>query len=187
MRKTKRTLTIAAVLVALAALMTLGILRGSRQVQAQDEVAPPNTVRVSFGTIGITSGQTLRVTVANTNMPNDPNWPPGPIRVVMTLRDMNGILVRDYRTGEVIRKAVDLERGDAAFLDVDYERLPPSPIRAQLRPVVVVTPPPITEAGQEAIPPESAVTTVEVINNSNGRTQFGIYASGGFEKIQPAP
>jgi hypothetical protein len=120
-------------------------------------------------------------------MPNDPNLPPGPTRVVMTFRYMNGDLVRWYRTGEVIRKAVDLERGDAAFLDLDYDLLPPGPSRAQIRPVVVVQPPPITAAGQDAIRHESAVTTVEVINNSNGRTQFGIYASGGFEKIQPAP
>ena len=182
--KTKRTLTIAAGLAALAVLITVGILRGSRQVNAQDEVGPTNSVRASFGSIGITSGQTLRVSVANTNMPGDPNLPPGPSRVVITFRDMNGNLVRDYAKGEVIRRAVDLERGDTAVIDVNYDLLPPGPTRAQVRPVVVVTPPPISEAGQEPIRPESAVTTVEVINSANGRTQFGIYASGGYEKTR---
>jgi len=41
--------------------------------------------------------------VANTIMPIDVNLPPGPTRVVMTFRFMNGNLVRDYKTGDVIR------------------------------------------------------------------------------------
>lgn len=51
--KTKRTLTMATVLVALAALLTLGIFHGTRRAQAQD-VSPPTPDRISFGMVGIT-------------------------------------------------------------------------------------------------------------------------------------
>ena len=56
--KTKRTLTMATVLVALAALLTLGVFRGTRKVQAQDQTPPPVSDRISFGMVGITPGQT---------------------------------------------------------------------------------------------------------------------------------
>lgn len=159
----------------LTLLLTVVALRQPRLVKAQTEIGPTASDRVSFGTVGITSGQTLRISVANTILPNDANLPPGPTRVVMTFRYPNGNLIRDPKTGEVIRKVVDLERGDAAFLDVNYDLLPPGPSRLQIRPVVLVTPPQITEAGQDAIGSDSAVATVEVINNANGRSQFAVF------------
>ena len=58
--KTKRTLTIATVLVALTMLTTLSVLQRTRKVQAQDQIPPPTGDRISFGTIGITEGQTVR-------------------------------------------------------------------------------------------------------------------------------
>lgn len=68
--KTKRTLTIATVLVAFAALMTLGVFRGTRPVKAQtDELPPPVHDRISFGMVGITQGQTIRINVVNTVPP----------------------------------------------------------------------------------------------------------------------
>ena len=61
------------------------------------------------------------------------------------------------------------------FLDLDYDRLPPSPIRAQIRPVVTVLPPPIGDVDQKGVPPDGTVVSVEVINNSNGRTQMVMF------------
>jgi hypothetical protein len=174
--KSKSIFAVAAAL-GLTLILIVAALRQSTEVRAQDEIGPPTDYRVSFGTIGITSGQTLRVSLANTIMPGDPNLPPGPTRVVMTFRYPNGSLVREYKTGDVIRKIVDLERGEAAFLDVDYNRLPPGPIRLQIRPVIRVTPPPITEAGQSATPPDGTLPSVEVINNANGRSQFAVFTN----------
>ena len=133
--KTKRTVTIAAALVALTALLTLGIFRGTRPVKAQD-TPPPQHDRISFGMVGITAGQTMRVTVSDILTPNDTGWPPGPTRVVLNFRNANGQLVRN-RSGEVIRRAIDLERGESTFLDVDFADVPP-PVgnRLQLRAIV---------------------------------------------------
>ena len=149
------------------------ISRQPLPVSAQDQIPPPVPDRISFGTVGITSGQTLRVSVANTIMPSDVNLPPGPTRVVMTFRGMSGQLIRN-RGGEVIRRVVDLERGDAAFLDLDYDQLPPSPIRAQIRPVVVATPP---SGDISALQDGVCIPTVEIINNANGRTQFAVFTN----------
>ena len=158
--------------ISMAVLVVLAIFAMSSQgpnVKAQDQVPPPVGDRVSFGLVGITAGQTARISVANTIMPNDIALPPGPVRVVMSFRGMNGQLVRN-RGGEVIRRNVELDRGDAAFLDLDYDQLPPSPIRAQIRPVVTVQYPSGEIAEHKPI-----VVGAEVINNANGRTQFGVY------------
>jgi hypothetical protein len=175
--KNKRTLTIAAVFAALAILTTFGILRTVPPAQAQDQLPPPVNDRISFGMVGITSGQTVRVSVANTIMPNDENLPPGPIRVVLTFRLPNGNLLRN-RSGEVIRKAVDLERGDATFLDINYDELPPGPVRLQLRAVIVALPPPVGDTTEQPPPVGDLIaSTVEVINNRDGRTQFAVFTS----------
>src|SRR5215203_2744811 len=107
--KNKRILTIAAVVVALVIIAVFGIFRNPKSVKAQDQIPPPVNDRISFGMVGITAGQTVRVSVSNTIMPNDVNLPPGPVRVVITFRNAAGNLIRN-RSGEVIRKAVDLER-----------------------------------------------------------------------------
>jgi hypothetical protein len=176
--KNKRTLTIAAIIAALAIIISFGIFRSTNPVKAQDQIPPPVPERISFGMVGITSGQTVRVSVSNTIMPNDANLPPGPTRVVLNFRLPNGQLLRN-RSGEVIRKAVDLERGDSTFLDVDFGATPP-PIgdRLQLRAVIVATPPPIGDSNQ--LPPpvgDRIASTVEVINNRDGRTQFVVFTN----------
>lgn len=119
-------------LVALATLTTLGVLRGTRQVQAQDQIPQPVADRISFGMVGITQGQTIRLSVANIS---DVICPCG--RVVLTFLDAEG---RRFRTsdGSFIRRVVQLEPGRATFLDLDYGELPPSPIRLQLRATVRV-------------------------------------------------
>jgi hypothetical protein len=183
-----KTLPIITVLVSIALALTVDTMQHPRTVKAQDQL-PQLSERLSFGMVAITSGQTLRVSVANTIMSNDDQLPVGPSRVVINFRYPNGNLVRDYRTSEVIRRVVDLERGTGAFVDVDYDQLPPSPVRVQMRPVIVVTPPDGT-AGENTIPIDSVVPTVEVINNANGRTQFALFthpaAARGFNP-QPDP
>ena len=161
--KTKSTFTFA-VIVAIAVVAAVIVFRGTTQVKAQDQIPPPVTDRISFPSVGISSGQTLRVSAANTIMPNDPDFPPGPSLVLITFRYQNGNLVRDLKTGAVIRKTVDLERGDGTFVDLDYDGLPPGPSRAQIRPVVVVIPPPIPDVDQKGVPPDGTVVSVEVIN-----------------------
>ena len=180
--KTKRTLTIATVLVALAALLTLGVFRGTRNVHAQDQTPPPVNDRISFGMVGITEGQTARVNVSNVIAQNDSNFPPGPIRVAIVVVNSNGNPFRN-RDGNPIRKVVMLERGDSTFLDINFSEFPPGPIRAQLRAVVTVVPPPVGEQP----PPvnDRIVTTVEVINNANGRTVCALSAPPSIRQVPP--
>jgi hypothetical protein len=116
----KRTLIIFGIFV-LALVAAVAMFREPQSVKASGGF---ERLRSSFGMVGITSGQSLRVSVANTIMPGDTNLPPGPVRVAINFRMLNGTLARDNRTGEVIKKVVDLDRGDAAFVDLDYAALP---------------------------------------------------------------
>jgi hypothetical protein len=186
--KTKRTLTIATLLVALAALLTLGGFRGTRQVQAQYQTPPPVNDRISFGMVGISEGQTVRVSVVNTLPPPVGESQPQTQRVVLTFLDADGHRLRS-RDGSIIRRAVELQPGNATFLDLNANDLqyPPGPTRLQLRAVVTVVPPPIGDNNQ--IPPpvnDRIVTTVEVINNANGRTVFALSAPPSIRQ-QPPP
>lgn len=173
-------------MIAIAALVLIvalcALLRVEQRAQAQDQIPPPQPERISFGLVGITRGQTMRISVANTLMQSDTNFPPGPTRVVLNFRNSNGQLVRN-RNGEVIRKTVDLERGDSAFLEVSFDEFPPGPSRLQLRAVVTVVPPPTGDS--IAIPYDSAVPTVEVINNATGRTEWVL--SGEHFRLIPPP
>lgn len=166
----KKSILTAATIISIASLITFVIFRETRSVQAQDQQPPPVPERISFGIVGITSGQTMRINVTNLLPPPVGDLPPGPVRIVMMFRYANGNLARNARTGEVIRKVVDLESGDSAFLDVDYDKLPPSPIRAQLRAVVVVQPPPTQDTNllQDGV----CVPSVEILNTSTGKTLF---------------
>ena len=182
--KTKRTLTIATVLVALAALLTLGVFRGTRKVQAQDQQPPPVGDRVSFGMVGITQGQTIRLSVVNTLPPPVGDSQPQTQRVVLTFLDADGHRLRS-RDGSIIRRAVELHPEHATFLDLNADDLqyPPGPTRLQLRAVVTVVPPPIGE-----LPPpvnDRTAVSVEVINNATGRTVFALSAPPSIRQIPP--
>jgi hypothetical protein len=66
--KTKRTLTIATVLLALSVLVTLGIFRGTSRALAQSETPAADDASaagrgefLAFGVLGITPGQTARL------------------------------------------------------------------------------------------------------------------------------
>jgi hypothetical protein len=177
----KSKLILIAALVVIAALCA--DLRVEQRTQARD-VSPSIGDRISFGLAGITAGQTMRISVANTLMPNDADLPPDPCRVVLNFRNSSGQLVRN-RNGEVIRRAVDLQRGESTFLDLNFDEFPPGSARLQLRAVVVVLPPPASVRNQ--FPPDPCVSTVEVINNVNGRTAFAIAALPAVQQLQSLP
>ena len=185
--KRKRTLTVATVLVALATLTALGILHGTRQVQAQDQ-APPQPERISFGMVGITPGQTLRVNVSNVIATNDSDFPPGPSRVVFIVINSHGDPVR-HRDGSPVRRVVMLERGDSAFLDLNGDDLqyPPGPSRLQIRAVVNVFPPGPTDNDQPPPSDGRIVPSVEIFNNANGRTVVFIGNPGVIRGFNPQP
>jgi len=189
--KTKRTLTIATGLLALVVLLTLGLFRGSRQVNAQDQIPPPVPDRIAFGSVGITSGQTARVNVTNISTAVCPCQ-----RVVLTFRGPNGQLLQNQK-GEVIRRSVELQPGESTFLDVDYGDLPPGPTRLQLRAGITFLPPsPIDDSqvrlhlNERQVPPpvaDTMVSTVEVINNADGRTQFVVTNPAVLRGFNPQP
>ena len=181
--KTKRTLTIATVLVALTMLTTLSVLQRTRKVQAQDQEPPPVGERISFGLIGITEGQTVRVNVSNIIAPNDVSFPPGPIRVVIRFLNSAGRPITDRR-GEVIRQTVELQRGESTSFDLGFGEFPPGPIRAQFRVLVTEVPPPTNDTNP--LPPGPVtVQTVEVINNANGRTVFVLSGPPAIRQLPP--
>jgi hypothetical protein len=173
--KIKRTLSITAIIMTSAAITTFVIFRNTQNVQAQDTQPLPAVQRISFGMVGITAGQTARLSIANTIMPNDSLFSPdtGQRRVSLSFRDINGNLIRNAK-GEVIRRSVDVQRGDSTFLDLNYDELPPGPTRLQFRAVVTIIPPPNVD--EKALQDGVCIPTVEVINNANGRTQFAVSA-----------
>lgn len=180
--KTKRSIAISIFVGAIVVLGMLAVTNPTPNVKAQgEENMSGGFERVSVGTVGITAGQTVRISVANTLQLSDSELPPGPTRVVMSFRAMNGTPVRN-RSGEVIRRVVELETGDAAFLDLDYDQLPPGPVRAQLRPVATLQYPTLDISAHKPM-----VVAVEVINNGNGRTQFGFSHPAVIRGFNPQP
>ena len=179
--KTKRTLTIATALVALAALMTLGIFRVTRTARAQDEVGPPIHVkssdrdRISTGMLGITQGQTLRLSVVNLGDKDGPDPQRGGVvnpcihLLQLNFRDADGQLLR-RADGSVVQQTVELEPGKAKFLDLNYDELPPGPSRQQLRAVVTGLTPPDGTSQQHKPFRDHIVTTVEVFDNITSRS-----------------
>ena len=195
--KTKRTLTIATGLLALVVLLTLGLFRGSRQVNAQDQIPPPVPDRIAFGSVGITQGQTARLNVTNISTAVCPCQ-----RVVLTFRGSSGQLLQNQQ-GEVIRRSVELQPGESTFLDVDYDALPPGPTlppgpsRLQLRAGITFLPPsPIDDSqvrlhlNERQVPPpmiDTVISTVEVINNADSRTQFVVTNPAVLRGFNPQP
>jgi hypothetical protein len=157
--KTKRTLAIAAVLVALVALLTLGVLRGTRQVQAQDQTPPPVGERLSLGMIGIARGQTARLNVTNAGDTHG-------LLIDGRLVDGNGdvLLLID---GQPVQRTVTLEPGQSASLQIRADNfLVQNKTRLNFRAEVTVTPP------SDAICPCNFPVTLEVIDNTTGRTEL---------------
>lgn len=180
--KTKRLITIAGVLIALTAIFTLSTLRGTQSAQAQTDEAPPTVGHISFGMTGIAQGQTIRLGVVNSIRPNDGNFPPGPSRVVLTFLDADGNRLR-RRDGSIIRRAAQLERGQAAFLDLNFDEFPPGPTRLEVRAVVNV----FAIQDTNVIPYDSAVSSVQIFNNGNPRTTVAVTNPGVIRGFNPQP
>jgi hypothetical protein len=177
----KRLLITAALLIAVAAVFTLGALQLTQPAQAQTDEAPATVGHISFGMISIAPGQTMRLNVVNA-LPPGPVFPPGPTRVVLTFLDADGNRLR-HRDGTIVRRAVQLERGQATFLDFNFDEYPPGPTRLQLRAVVNVFPIQDTRM----IPYDSAVPSIEIFNNSNPRTVVAITNPGVVRGFNPQP
>jgi hypothetical protein len=162
--------------IVLAALISTGAVWQMRRVQANPL---PTAVedQTSFGTIGIALGQTMRVSVANTLTPPDPNTPPDPCHVLITFRDLGGELVHN-RAGQIIFRKVQLDPGQAAFLDVGFFTIAPQPGtnigngRIQIRPVITTQ---FTSPSDSEFPPP-CIPDVEVFNDLTGRTAFVVSA-----------
>lgn len=164
--RNKKKLAGLAALTAAAILITIGIAYKSQRVDAfNPQPDPPG-----FGMIGITLGQTLRVTVVNTNPAPNAEIPPDPVRVTVNFRDGSNNLFRNA-DGTPVRRIVQLDGGESTTLDLNgnnFSRSLDSAGRIQLCPVVAIQQP----DGTGNIPPDPVIPTVEVFNNNNGRTQF---------------
>jgi hypothetical protein len=168
-------------LIALASTVTIWEVR---RVRAAAPADPERT----FGMVGITPGQTMRLNVVNLiQPPPDPGIngvPPGPCRVLLSFRDAEGQPFTN-NNGDQIQRVVELQTGQSAFLDLnaDLFSAPPStnadvasgPLRLQLRPFVRVLPPPDPD---KQLPPGPCRATMEVFDNTSGRTSI---FSAGFE------
>ena len=164
--KNKRTVTITATAIILTALAAFGLFRFLPQTA---QAFNPQPDPPGFGMVGITLGQSIRVNVVNTAAP-DPNIPPDPVRVVVNFRNADGELFRNAE-GQVIRRVVLLNAGQSTSLDLNgdnFGRTADAFGRIQVRPVVQIQQP----NGNNAIPPDPIIPSVEVFNNNNGRTQF---------------
>lgn len=131
----------------------------------------PDPPGFAFGLIGLTRGQTARLSVANLGLtPPDPNLPP-PCRVMVSFVDVNGApLVND--DGQPVRRSFTLEAGHAAFLQINGDVFVGraggdvgtngAPLRVNFRPIVALQ----RRAGE--IPPP-CIPSFEVIDNATAQ------------------
>lgn len=159
--KNKRKITILTFAIAIAAIASFGILQNVQKVKAfNPQPDPPG-----YGMVGMTTGQTIRINVVNTNEP-DQSLPPDPCRVIMNFRDADGNLFRNSE-GQPIRRIVQLPAGQSTLLDLNGDVFAGDG-RIQLRPVARVQQP----DGRNGLPPDPCIPTVEVFATGTGRTQF---------------
>jgi hypothetical protein len=184
---TRNILTKVSLGVAIATLLATSTIWEVRRVRAAQ---PPDPERATFGMVGITRGQTLRLNIVNLANPPDPDrqLPPDPCHVVLSFRDAAGQPFRNG-DGQVIRREVTLQSGESAFLDLNGDIFGgPStnadttgPARLQLRPFVRVLQSPPDPDRQ--LPPDPCRATGEVFNNTTLQTSFvmpGVEVAGGF-------
>ena len=172
----RRILSKVCIAISLVALASTTAVWQMRRVQANPLPTAVES-QTSFGIFGIALGQTMRVSVANTLTPTDVDIPPGPCRVLINFRDMNGDLIHN-RAGQVVFRDVLLSPGQSTFLDVGFLTIAPSPStnagagRIQIRPVVTSQ---LSAPSDPEIPPDPCVPVVEVFNDLTGRTDFGVF------------
>ena len=165
--KNKRTLIIAAAAFVLLGLSAFGFFRYLPQtVKAfNPQPDPPG-----YGLVGITNGQTIRVTVVNTTNPPDPDTPANPARVVLNFRDGNGNLFRNP-DGSPIRRIAFLKGGESTSLDLNADSFVRGNQRITVRPDIRIQQADPVVVGDRLLPPDPCIPSAEVIDN-NGRTQF---------------
>ena len=163
------------------AFAVFGDLHGSSSAYAQTRSQQPDTERISFAPVSITSGQSIRLNIANTRLPNSA-LPPDPCRVVLTFVDSDGNFFRG-RNGQVIRRIVMLEAGKSTSLELNADDFGGiSTVRMQLRAIATIHPPPIPD--EREFPPYPCVPSIVVFNNANGRTQFVVAALPAVQRFQ---
>lgn len=124
-----------------------------------------------FGMIGVTPGETLRISAANPEVSNPTGVPPGPCRVELSFVDS---------AGNLLLPAVQftLRAGQSAHYDLNGDKLGPPPgtvnlpavQRTQVRPIVRVLPNPTAAAIIAVVPPGPCVSTIEMFDNVTGKT-----------------
>lgn len=183
---TRNIITRLSLVIALVALASTVTIWEVRRVRAN---APPDPDR-TFGMVGITPGQTMRLNVVNLIPPPDPDRngvPPGPCRVLLSFRDAQGQPFSDSN-GQPIGRVVELQAGQSAFLDLNANLfsaplstnadVASGPLRLQLRPFVrVLSTPPDSD---KQVPPGPCRATMEVFDNTSGRTSI-------FAGFEPPP
>jgi hypothetical protein len=163
--KNKRTFLIGAVTAVLIAVAAFGVPRFLPQ---RVDAFNPQPDPPGYGMIGITEGQTLRISVVNTApVPTESNVPPDPVRVVIMFRDASGNLLVNAG-GTPIQRAALLNGGQSVALNLNADNFSRFGQRMEVRPDVRIQEP----DGVNGVPPDPVIPTAEVINNLNGRTQF---------------
>src|SRR5438132_14328496 len=103
--KTRNIFTKLSIAIALVALLASGVIWEIRRVHASGGFED----QPSFGMVGITRGQTMRLNAVNLIPPPDPGRQiPPPCRVVLSFRDAAGQPFRN-NDGQVIRREVTLQ------------------------------------------------------------------------------
>jgi hypothetical protein len=170
------------VTLSLAALLATTAIWEVRRVRASQPTDPDRT---TFGMVGITRGQTMRLNIVNLVTLSDGQYPPDPCRVVLTFRNAQGQPFRNS-DGQPIRREVSLQAGESAFLDLNGDMFggpstnaDTAPLRVQLRPFVRVLTAPDPD---RQVSPDPCRATGEVFNNSTLQTSFvipGVEAASG--------
>jgi hypothetical protein len=147
--KTKRTLTIAAVLVALAGLTAFGVLRWTRPAEAQSE--RPTAERedfLAFGVVGITPGQTVRLHAVSVGVPD--------------IQDVE-LLIYDSEGHLLVRSPERLRPGRPATLALPFAR---DSIRLEVYAVIRL----MNGAPRRGY----VIPTLEVVDDATGKTIFAL-------------
>ena len=170
---TRNILTKVSLAIAIATLLATGAIWEVRRVRA---ASPGDPERGFFGMVGITRGQTLRLNVVNLVTVPAGQFPPDPCRVVLSFRNAQGQPFSNS-DGQPIRRTVELQAGESAFLDLNGDMFggpstnaDTAPGRVQLRPFVRVLQSPGDPDRQ--LPPDPCRATMEVFDNTSGRTSL---------------
>ena len=170
---TRNILTKVSLAIAIPTLLATSAIWEVRRVRASQPTDPDRT---TFGMVGITRGQTMRLNIVNLVTLSDGQYPPDPCRVVLSFRNAQGQPFRNS-DGQIIRRTVELQAGESAFLDLNGDMFGgPSTnadttlMRVQLRPFVrvLVTPP----DPNRQFPTDPCRATGEVFNNTTLQTSF---------------